>query len=364
MKSRLAILLVAVLVTGQVAGTGVLPVTISYGRSWPQSVVADSSQGLIFVDATSGIYPPTGFSFGVINASTHSLVQTLPLEVMPTALALDPTRGYVYVAGSGDIEVYSAGARAFVGNISIGLSITNMIVDSSGTGNLYLAAGHSVYEVSSPEPQTNGYTVVANVDIGTGAGGLAVDSASHRLFVADYASSSITVLDSRTLGVVGTIELSSCCTTKLALNSNTQTLYATTGTNYVDIVNAGTDSFVRSVQVAPYSTNSTSILTIDPVSGRVFVSFSAGGSVAELGPDGVKLGYLRADTTPAGMAVDVSSGELYVSNYHQVTVFDAGSSVPGPDFAVAGLAALGAAVAAAVLILVLRSPTWKNRNRV
>ncbi len=333
------------------------PVTISYGRSWPRSIVVDPTRALVYVDATSGIYPPTGFSFGVINATSHSVMGVLPLKVTPGDLAFDSGRDNVYVAGSDSVAVYSGGAGTFVGNLSLGRPILHIAFDARASKDLYVTSGSDVYEV---DPETG--SVVASASVGGSAGGLALDPNNGRLYVADYVGHAIAVLQSSGLNLVGRIVLPSCCPTQLALDASGQKLYAVTGTNYLAVVDVGADTFAKSIAVAPTGANSTAAVAIDAGTGRVFVSFSDGGLIAELSPDGVLLGYLQVPSAPAGMAVDASTGELYVANYHQVTAFDARNGGLGPDYTWAALAAAGAAAAAVALVLVLRSSAWKSRS--
>lgn len=353
----LAAALLLALVGGQPAASSPGGVTIPYGRSWPLSLAIDQSKGLVYFDATSGIYPPTGFSFGVINATSHLLVDAKPLDVVPGPVAFDSSMNRVFVAGSGSIEVFDAATRAFVGNISVGLPILDMTFDSAVSKNLYFTSGGSVYEISPTAGD-----VIANASVGKGAGGLVLDPANGNLYVADYLSDAIHVFTT-SLAPVGTITTSSCCLTQLALNPGSQMLYATTGTNYVAIINAGAGTFVKTVAVAPSPQNATTELAVDGGSGRVFVSFSAGGAIAEMDPSGAVLGYLTVTSAPGGMGVDTSTGELFVTNYHQVTVFDARLGLPVADYSRAVLFLLGAGVAAAVLVLVLKSSTWRYRNR-
>ena len=352
-----AALVLSMLVMAQPAGALPGAIVIPYGRSWPLSLAVDQSGGLVYFDASSGIYPPTGFSFGVINITSHSVTEVLPLGVVPGDVVFDAGRDRVYVAGSDSVEVFYGGTRTFIGNLSIGLPITHAAFDAAASGGLYLTSGGRVYEV---DPTTG--SVIANASVGSGAGSLVLDSGNGRLYVADYLLGAISVFTA-SLSPVGTIRLPSCCPGQLALDPDSQTLYATTGSNYIDVINARTDTFVRSVAVASSTENSTAGLAVDGITGRVFVSFSTGGSIAELGPNGQVLGFLKVASEPGGMAVDPLTGELYVTNYHQVTVLDARGGGPVPDYGWAALAALGAAAAAAVLVLALRSRAWRERAR-
>jgi DNA-binding beta-propeller fold protein YncE len=356
-KRQLTVLLVIAFLLAQPATATSYPITVAYGRSWPLSMVVDPSRGLLYVDGTSGINPPTGFSFGVINTSNNSIT-VLPLKVTPGDMAYDPGRDNVYVAGSDSIAVYSGDARDFVGNLTIGHQIYQMVFDARVSQDLYVTSGKKVYEIN---PVTG--TIVANATVAGGAGGLALDPNNGRLYVADYISHYLFVFQSSGLGLVGETLLPSCCPNQLALDSARDELYATTGTNYLEVIDTKNDTFRGYVEVAPLSNNSTSGIAIDEVTGRVFVSFSTGGSIAEVGPGDAQIEYLQVTSTPASIAVDASTGVLYVAYYHQVMEFDAREGIAGPDYTLGILAGAGAAVAALVLVLVLRSQAWRNRSR-
>jgi len=325
------------------------PLTIPYGRSWPLSIVVDSSRGLAYVDGASGIYPLTGFSFGVINTTSHTLVRVLPLNSTPGVIALDSQNGDVYVAGPDSIEVYEWRTQVFSRSIQVGHPIFSIVYDVS-SGSLLFTSGDSVFSIDATTGQLQ-----ASSAVGGDAEGMVVDSANGEVYVTSYLSGTISVLKEGTLAMVKTIGLPPpAYPNQLALNPNTQLIYATTGTNFIDVIDARTDTFVASIQVAPSSQNSTTAVAVDSVSGRVLAASSPGGSITEVdGLGGAPLGNFKLSSAVYALAVDQKTGKLYATNYHQISVFDVrrGQSSFLP-FELA--ATLGVASVAVVMLLFAR----------
>jgi DNA-binding beta-propeller fold protein YncE len=311
-------LLLLVLLMAQPATAATYPLTIPYGRSWPLSIVVDSERGFAYVDGSSGIYPPTGFSFGVINVTSHDVVKALPLNEIPGVMALDQATGNVYIAGNYSIQVFNAGNQSMGRIIRIGHPILSVAYDGSVSQDIFVTAGNQVYAVN---PQSG--RIMGNATVGNGANGMVMDPANGKLFVAEYPDSEIFVYEARDLASVGIIRLPTCCADQLAFDQKTDLIFATTSTPFVDVLNAQTDVLVNRLQVGGSSQNSTNTVTVDNQTGRVFVSSSPGGSIVEVDSSGnAVVGDFKVSSEVAGIAVDSKTNELYATNYHQVTVFD------------------------------------------
>jgi DNA-binding beta-propeller fold protein YncE len=357
---KLASLVLLALFVSQPVEAASYPVTITYGRSWPLSVVADSSRGLVYVDGTSGDYPPTGFTFGVINATTHQITKILPLDEIPGPIALDQSNGDVYVAGNYSIAVFDGATQNFSRLIEVGHPILNMIYDGNVSKDIFVAAGDEVYAF---DPQTG--AMVANATVKGGPQGMVVVPSNGMLYVSEYTMPEIAVFQASNLETAGTIALPTCCVSWLALNPKTQAIYGSTGTNYVDEINAGTNSFEKSLKVAQSSQNSTNAITVDDVTNRVYVASSPGGSVLELdGSTGavVRTFLVGSDSQVAGLAFDTKTEELYATNYHLISVYSAART---RTFLLVLIIAVAAVVAAALLVYVfLRRRDERERARV
>jgi len=310
------------------------------------AIVADSARGLVYFDAASGEYPPTGFSFGIINVSTHQVIKVLPLDVVSGAMAIDQKTGNVFVAGDTTIAVYDAANQTFVRQIDVGKPILSMTYDSSVSTDLFITSGHQVFAI---DPQTG--EVVRNATFGNSVDGIVLDSSNGRLYVGQYPQGGISVLEAASLAPIGTIGIPGCSPVcpaiQLALDGINQMLYAATGTNNVYAVNTETDSFVKSFQVTTSDRNSTNAIAVDNMTGRVYVASSPGGSILELDAAGDVVQHYQVQSQVAALAVDTRTQELYATNYHQITVFDAARS---RTFLVAIF--IGVAVVAVGVILV------------
>jgi DNA-binding beta-propeller fold protein YncE len=308
------------------------------------SIVADSARGLVYFDATSGEYPPTGFSFGVINASTHQVTKVLPLNVSSGPMALDQKTGDVYVAGNTTIAIFDAAEQKFVRQFDVGKPILSMAFDSSVSPDLFITSGHQVFAVNPGDGEVVGNSTFANnVD------GLVLDPSNGRLYVGQYPQGGISVLEATSLASIGTIGLPGCCALQFALDDRTQMLYAATGNNYVYALNAGTDTFVKSFQVTSSSQNSTNEIAVDNVTGRVYVASSPGGSILELNAVGDVVQHYQVQSQIAGLAVDTKTQELYATNYHEITVYDAAAS---RTFLVAIIIGVAVVIAGGILVYI------------
>ena len=357
-RKGLSLLLVSLLLA-QVSFAATFPLNITPGRSWPLNLVVDSSRGVVYFDATSGEYPPTGFSFGIINATTHEVIKILPLDVYPGAMVLDEASGDVYVAGETSIAVFDEGNLSFGHELELGRPILSMALDSSVSPDLYVTSNDSILALS---PRTG--AVLGDVTLSNSVDGIQLDPSNGKLFVGAYAGKEITVLNASSLATMGTIELPGCCAFQFALDERTQSLYTATGiSNYVYVVSAATDVFEKSVEVTQFGQNSTNLLAADETMGRIFVSSTNGESVAEIdGSNGHVSRLLNAPSVVAALAVDTKTQELYVANYHQVTVFDARGS--GTVLLVAVVAVAVVAVGAVGVYLLIRRRDERERRVV
>lgn len=344
-KAPIAVALLALLLT-QPAIAASYPILISYGRSWPLSIAVDSARGLIYVDSTSGENPPVGYTFGVINATNHALIRAIPLEEIPGPISINQATGDVYVAGNYSIEVFNATSAIRVLGTS-GHHILGMTYDGSVSPDIFFTSGDSVFALN---PSTS--ELVRNATVPNGPYWPVLDPANGMLYVSEYLSGEIAMLDPSTLALVSTVALPSCCAAQMAVNTRTQLLYASTGTNAVDIVNAATSTFEKSAQVAQSSQNSTGSIVVNDETNRVYVASSPGGSILELsGPTGAVVGKFEVQSDVAGLALDTQTQELYATNYHQVTAFDvSGYSSFGLLIGLTAAVVAGGAVAAYVFV--------------
>jgi DNA-binding beta-propeller fold protein YncE len=272
-------------------------------------------------------------------------------------MALDQETGDVYVAGNTTIAVFDAADQTFVRQFDVGKPILSMAFDSSVSPDLFITSGHQVFAVNPRDGEVVGNSTFANsVD------GLVLDPSNGRLYVGQYPQGGISVLEATSLESIGTIGLPGCCALQFALDDRTQMLYAATGNNYVYAVNAGTDTFVNSFQVTSSSQNSTNEIAVDNMTGRVYVASSPGGSILELNAVGDVVQHYQVQSQVAGLAVDTKTQELYATNYHEITVYDA---AVGRTFLIAIIIAVAVVIAGGILVYIfMKRREGKERMEV
>ncbi|MDA4124492.1 MAG: YncE family protein [Thaumarchaeota archaeon] len=318
MKSAALLLLLVLLLSAATASGQKADSTIDYGRSWPRSMTVDPARGILYVDGMSGIYPPTGYSFGIVNVSTHLVERVLPLNVTSGEMTIDESSGDVYVAGYNSIEVFDGRTQEFARNIFLGVQVFYVLYDSASR-SLFVSNGlNKVFEV---DPLSG--RILASATVGNGAEGMALDQKSGELYVADYLSDSISVLRADGLAPVTTIELPALSyPAQIVLNSNTGKLYSTTGINSIDVVDTSTNRFLGSVTVAPLASNSTLAIALDQKADRVYVLTGPGTTIVQVdGAGDTVRGRFSVSSDAYELAVNQDTQELYVTVYHQIDVF-------------------------------------------
>ncbi len=346
-----AAIAIAIMFVVPVPQSGSSAVNIAYGRSWPRSIVIDQARQLAYLDGESGIYPPDGFSFGVISMASQSLGAVLGLPGIAGELALDASSGTVYAAGQDSVTVIDAQKMSIERTIPLKIPIFSIAFEGS-TGHLLITSGNRVFQMDTASGR-----LLRNVTVGESAEGMAVDPAAGTVFVANYLSSSVSVLRTADLSSVKTVELPpGSYPAQLSLDTGRAILYVTTDGESVAEVSSSSYAVVGSIRVSQSSANGTYALAVDPPRGRLFVATEPGTTVSELNATtGAPIATFALDSAAFEMAVDQATGKLYVTNYHQVTVITpVEAAAPAPRSPQYGLwAVVGGASVAAVVALYL-----------
>ena len=285
--------------------------SIAVGRA-PNCVVVDASFNRIYVaNAGSG-------NISVIDGATDHVVKTLPGEQHPYAIGFDATLHRVYVTntysnnvtvidsatdsvqqvpiGSKDyVETDAHRGRAFfisyedpaltmldaegkVHQEDLGLSHPWGLAIDQQRGIVYVTeiGRDTLIAYHENDGKTD------KVSTGSMPDAVAIDEAANKIYVANYAADSVTVIDGATMKPVATVPVGHL----------PQAL--------------GVDSRRHLVFVA--NTHSNDVTAIDGASNRVLATLPAG-------------------TDPYAVAVDAASGDAYVANYgsHPVTRLDLSS---------------------------------------
>lgn len=325
------------------------------GRSWPRSIVVNQGSDLIYVDSVSGFYPPVGYSFEVINASSGQIINGVPFPGIPGEMAIDQANDLVYALGSNSssnsVFVYSGALGNFERNISVDAPAYDIAFDAA-LDRLFVSTQSGLIAIDASSGST-----VSSVKLGSFSEGMAIDQTSQVIYVANYLSASISAVSATNLTLLKTFQLpNSSYPSQLALDPSTGVLYSTTDQNYVVAVNTHSGS-ERRIQVAHSASNDTFAIAFDQKNNIVYVPTDPGTVISEIDASSgnvvstLKLGYGAYE-----MSVDQADGNLYVTNYHQVTSITPGS--PGDAYDFVGAAVALVIVDAAVVALTRRKSSW------
>jgi len=317
----IGLVVILLLVTYETSTQSQVLVNIPVGRSWPRSIVIDPSSDLIYVDALSGFYPPVGYSFEEINGSSGAIINTVPFPGIPGEMTIDQANNVVYALGSNSssnsnsIFVYSASDGNFDRNISVNASAYNIAFDAP-LNRLFVSTEYGLIAFNA----TSGSTI-ASISLGNFSEGMAIDQDSETVYVANYLSESISVVSATTLALIKTIQLPNASyPSELALDTSTGMLYTTTDQNYIVAINTHSEEIERTIQISSADSNKTFSIAFDQKNNVLYVATDPGTLISEVDvSSGTVTSTINLSYGAYEMLADQANGNLYITNYHQIT---------------------------------------------
>ncbi|MCI4320578.1 MAG: PKD domain-containing protein [Thermoplasmata archaeon] len=151
----------------------------------------------------------------------------------------------------------------------------------------------------------------AVIAVGTDPFGVAVDNATKQVWVTNFGSNNVTVIDGTTQAAVANIAVPSE-PLGIAVNpSQGRVFVATNGTNATSVINATSYSLLRNVSVGVEPIG----VVYDGATNRAFVSDYGSNQVSVLdGLTGHLLRNISVGSGPDGLAVDNATDTVYVAN--------------------------------------------------
>jgi DNA-binding beta-propeller fold protein YncE len=191
-----------------------------------------------------------------------------------------------------------------------------------------------------------------------------VDGAINRIFLTNFLSGGITVIDESILTALAQIELPGTGPAQIAVDDRTNVVYVTTGKNFIVALDGLTDQVSGRFNVSGSDQNGTYAIAVDQNQNRVFVATDPGLVVREPdGGTGAVLDTYKLEYEAFEMAVDQQSDNLYVTNYHKVTVLQIAGATPFDVPLVMGIASI-IAVVFVVVVALRRGKTKRSTKSV
>jgi YVTN family beta-propeller protein len=282
----------------------------------PTASAVDPSNGRIYVGGVSGFV-------GVVDAVNSTLVGSAPVFAGTNAIAIGATSATVYIADLFDsqVTVLDTHTMTTVGSFAAGPSPSALQYDSQNN-ELYVADGGS-HNVSVVDPSTE--LVVRTIPTGVTPTAFAFDAALHRLFVANYNSANLTVINTSNDQVLATVAVGPY-PLSLAFSPQTGEVFVgDSGVNNLTVVNATTNLVATTVTLAA----GPNAVAMDPAVGFVYVAFESSDliEVVNTRTDAV-IGSISAIAGPAALVYDPVSGDIYATEYgtDNLTVINPGSN--------------------------------------
>ena len=187
----------------------------------------------------------------------------IPIEDQPAAIAVDPTRGRVFVAGSEGgnfVTVIDTGVNTVISQVLLEEGGVEDIAVNLGTNFIYVAGrssqdgylcwidGEQLSETDSPD---------GCISLGDKwPRGVAVSSLTNRIYVSDYSGDSVSVYQGRTHELIG----------EIAVGDMPYGVAVNESTNHVFVANSGPDT----------SNNGNTVSVIDSVTNTLLDNVAVG----------------------------------------------------------------------------------------
>ena len=307
---------------------------------WRRAAIAVAALALPL--AASGITAPSAWAGG-----GYAVTATIPVGVQPTAVAVDPALGVVYVAnsGNGTVSVISEAAKTVIATIPVGDEPQAVAVDPA-LGVVYVAnQGDGTVSVISEATKTVTATIpVGIVGIYSHPDGVAVDPALGVVYVANGQGGTVSVISEATNTVTTNIPVGhDDALFGVAVDPSAGTVYVTNVNDAVSVINATTNTVTATIPVGSHPNG----VAVDPSAGTVYVTNYDSNIMSVIS----EATNTVTATIPVGshalwVAVDSSAGAVYVTNYgdSMVSVIDAATNTVTATIAVTDGAANGVAV--------------------
>jgi YVTN family beta-propeller protein len=244
--------------------------------------------------------------------SIATIAATISVSVISTFLS----DGHFSLAGT-------AKADSVVGTISVGNGPMGIGYDSAN-GNMYVANFYS-NTVSVIDENTNNVIVTIPLGSNTSPADVAFDSANGNIYVTNYNAGTVSVINGDTNRVIGVIAGLRQGVFAAAFNSANGNVYVT---NYnagtVSVINGNTNRVIATIFVGGNPT----AIDVNSANGNVYVADGIN-SVGVINPITNRLvGTIGVGYGPSGLAFNSANGNMYVANFYSntVSVIDAGTN--------------------------------------
>ncbi len=268
----------------------------------------------------------------IINPATETVVQSIPVGSNPRYMALDPATGDLFVTNtlSNNVTIIDGSTNSTVGSISVGSNPIGITFDPVN-GYLYVADS-CVYcsNASSNVSVVNAATdsIVRTIPVGLDSRDISYDPLNGLVYAASYDGGNVTIINSTTNSVSGSIDLGlGFAPSAPAVDLTTGNLYVVNNNwgGQVAVVDPVTNTVLQWITLGAYPAHP----FFDGANGYVYIAneFSDNVSVVSTASNTV-IGSIPAGDYPASMAIDTATGNVYVASWDSSSVMVVNGAAP------------------------------------
>jgi YVTN family beta-propeller protein len=214
---------------------------------------------------------------------------------------------YITNNASNTVSVVDTATNTVTANVAVGTGPTGVAVNAAAT-RVYVTNSTSS-TVSVINTSTN--TVSATVAVGIGPVGIAVNRAGTMVYVANRLSNSVSVIDTSTNTVTATVNVGSG-PYGIAVNvAGTRVYVANNTSNTVSVIDTSSNTVIATVNVGSGPQG----LTLDPADSRVYVANNLSGTVSVIDTStNTMLSTVTVGAGPKTVAINPAGTMAYVTN--------------------------------------------------
>jgi len=284
-------------------GTKQVVRTISVGQG-PEGVAIASTADRVYVGNAGSS------SVTIIDPQAEQAIATIGVGNAPRGLALSPDNGRLYVAASGSnrIDVVDTIRKRFEGSVALEDAPFGLALGQQGTQLWVTHPTTGVVTVHPTRALGAGYSIIP---VMSQPFGIVASPDGALVYVANFGSNSVSVVDTLSLEVVATVFVDSG-PFALALSPDGATLYVSTNQNTVSVVDTATRTKTGSIPVGNHPQG----VSVTPDGATLYVANQLDGTVTAqplpagipqtftLGDGPVAFGQFIAPAAPAKLAIE------------------------------------------------------------
>lgn len=326
-------------------GVGIIFVSnVQIGRSWPIAIAPDPSANIVYVFSVSGEYPPNGFFITAVDTERGTIVRNFTLPFSVFQIKLDTLNSRLY-ASSGNSLYYidvRNGTYQLIrkerGNIYQILPVNGTEYVAEGLGNELILVngikGSLVWNVTLPSYPTVLLEYKETI--------VAICPVPREIDIIDISKGSI----------LSTVKIKENIFVQDAVIYGNE-IYIISGTNKVYsfmLPGLQPDSVVQLERF-----KNLTLLSVDSKRGLLYAAGDNKLAVISL-PSLNQVSIFETNYTISSIGVNSNTGELYVANYHMLTLLRYVQSWPGsyPAYFVAAIFIL-TSILGFIILMIRRS---------